>query len=135
VDQDNYLLELSRYVHLNPIRIKSRQGGSAAERTRYLERYVWSSLPGYLKAANKQPWVQYEMVLGQTGGSRRRYAEFVVDGIERGYDTPWDEVTGQVVLGEEEFVEGVKGLCTKTPTFPQSFVQEAILHKKSIPGF
>lgn len=109
VDQDNYLLELSRYVHLNPIRIKSRQRGSAAERTRYLERYVWSSLPGYLKAANKQAWVQYELVLGQMGGSRRRYEAFIVDGVERGYDTPWDNVTGQVVLGEKEFVDGVKG--------------------------
>lgn len=108
VDQDNYLLELSRYVHLNPVRIKNSQGGMVGERMRYLERYRWSSLPGYIKAANKQPWVQYEMVLGQIGGSRKKYAEFVAEGVERGYDTPWDSVTGQVVLGQEGFVERIK---------------------------
>lgn len=108
VDQDSYLLELSRYVHLNPVRIKSYQGDTTGERIRYLERYRWSSLPGYLTAANKQPWVHYEMVLSQIGGSRKRYAEFVGDGIERGYDTPWEKVTGQVVLGQEGFVDNIK---------------------------
>ena len=108
VDRDNYLLELSRYVHLNPVRIKRSQGGSVGGRIRYLERYRWSSLPGYIKAANKQPWVHYEMVLGQIGESRKKYAEFVARGVERGYDTPWDMVSGQVVLGEEGFVERIK---------------------------
>ncbi len=70
VDQDGYLLELSRYVQLNPIRIKSYRGSAVGERIRYLEGYRWSSLPGYLKSANRQPWVHYEMVLGQVGGSR-----------------------------------------------------------------
>lgn len=108
VDQDSYLLELSRYLHLNPVRIKSYQGNGVAERIRYLERYRWSSLPGYLRAANKQPWVHYEMVLGQIGGSRKKYAEFVSEGLERGYDTPWENVTGQVVLGQERFVNTIK---------------------------
>jgi REP element-mobilizing transposase RayT len=108
VDQDSYLLELSRYVHLNPVRIKSYQGSGVKERIRYLARYRWSSLPGYIKAANKQPWVHYEMVLGQIGGSRKKYAEFVSEGIERGYDTPWENVTGQVVLGHEGFVDAIK---------------------------
>ena len=108
VDQDSYLLELSRYVHLNPVRLKSYHGSGVGERIRYLERYRWSSLAGYIKAANKQPWVQYEMVLGQIGGSRKKYAEFVSAGIERGYDTPWDNVAGQVVLGQESFVDNVK---------------------------
>ncbi len=109
VDQDSYLLELSRYVHLNPVRLKNYQDKSVGERLRYLERYAWSSLKGYLKASDKQPWVRYDLVLGQVGGSRKRYGEFVADGIERGYDTPWESVTGQVVLGREKFVEKIKG--------------------------
>lgn len=109
VDQDNYLLELSRYVHLNPVRLRSYHNRSRGEKLRYLDRYGWSSLAGYLKASHKQPWVCYEQVLGQIGGSRKKYAEFVIDGLDRGYKTPWDSVTGQVVLGEHEFIEGVKG--------------------------
>jgi len=110
IDQDNYLLELSRYVHLNPVRIKGYRGRSAGERRRYLARYRWSSLAGYTKAANQQGWVRYGRVLGQIGGSRKRYAAFVGEGLERGYATPWDAVTGQVVLGKEDFVEGVRGV-------------------------
>jgi putative transposase len=109
VDQDNYLLELSRYVHLNPVRIKSYQSWSAKERMRYLESYRWSSLPGYIKAADKQGWVQYHRVLGQIGGSRKNYAAFIGEGLDRGYETPWDGVTGQVVLGKDDFVEEVRG--------------------------
>jgi len=116
VDQDSYLLELSRYVHLNPVRIKSYQGSGAAERIRYLERYRWSSLAGYLGAAHKQPWVHYEMVLGQIGGTRKKYAKFVSDGLERGYDTPWESVTGQVVLGQEGFVDAIKSRVAKEGT-------------------
>lgn len=116
VDQDSYLLELSRYVHLNPVRIKSSQGIGVAERIRYLERYRWSSLPGYLRAANKHPWVHYEMVLGQIGGSRKKYAEFVSEGLERGYDTPWENVIGQVVLGQEGFVDTIKSKIAKEGT-------------------
>jgi putative transposase len=108
IDRDSYLLELSRYVHLNPVRIRPYQGKGAREQIRNLEGYRWSSLDGYLKAGKRQPWVCYDMVLGQVGGTRKKYAEYVWEGIERGYDTPWDEVRGQVVLGQEEFVERIK---------------------------
>lgn len=48
VDKDSYLLELSRYVHLNPIRIKAKGQRSEAERIGEVSRYRWSSLSGYL---------------------------------------------------------------------------------------
>ena len=47
-------------------------------------------------------------MLEQVGRSRRKYREFIIDGIKRGYDTPWDSVEGQVVLGEAKFVERIK---------------------------
>ena len=109
IDQDSYLLELSRYVHLNPVRIKGFHKRPVGETTRYLERYRWSSLPGYLKATDKQFWVRYDMVLDQVGQSRKRYGEFIVDGLSQGYGTPWDDVSGQVVLGNEGFIERMKG--------------------------
>lgn len=109
VDQDRYLLELSRYVHLNPIRLTPYRGKGVGEQIRYLARYRWSSLGGYLEVKSKQPWMHYDMVLGQVGGRQRKYAEFVREGIEGGYDTPWQSVSGQVLLGEERFVEKIKG--------------------------
>src|SRR5574341_74609 len=108
VDRDNYLLELSRYVHLNPVRIPAQRKRPLQEQIRLLERYRWSSLAGYWAPKYKQPWVTYDDVLEQVGHSRRQYHEIIIDGIERGYATPWDRVEGQVVLGEQKFVERIK---------------------------
>jgi putative transposase len=104
VDKDSYLAELSRYVHLNPVRVKPHKGKSVAERWRVLERYGWSSLGGYLDRSRRQSWVRYEEVLAESGGSARRYRQFIDDGLREGYETPWENVTGQVALASEEFI-------------------------------
>ncbi len=108
VEEDSYLLELSRYVHVNPVRSRSNRGQDIREQIRFLDSFPWSSLRGYLYTANKLPWITYDGVLGYVGGSRKRYGEFVTEGIRKGYDTPWEKLQGQVVLGEEDFVEHVK---------------------------
>src|SRR5262249_39849641 len=109
VEGDSYLLELSRYLHLNPIRIKPHKGKGYAEQWKVLEKYRWSSLSGYLKASDRESWVNYDEVFGQVGGSRNRYRQFIEEGIEGGYDTPWEKLRGQVVLGRDEFVRKLKG--------------------------
>ena len=108
VDADKYLLELSRYVHLNPIRLASYKGKDEREKIKDIESYRWSSLGGYLSSSGKQFWITYSTVLGYVGGSRRRYRTFFLEGIRQGYGTPWAEVKGQAVLGEEDFVERIK---------------------------
>ena len=108
VEADSYLLELSRYVHLNPVRLRGFKGQRQKERLRYLAGYRWSSLAGYLHGLKKKHWVIYDEVLGYVGGSRKRYARFVEEGLERGYSTPWEDLQGQVVLGEESFWERLR---------------------------
>jgi putative transposase len=108
VDEDSYLLELSRYVHVNPVRIRSNRAQDVCDQIKFLDSFRWSSLPGYLHSANTLPWVNYDAVLEYVGGSRKRYGEFLAEGIRKGYDTPWEKLQGQVVLGEEDFVEHVK---------------------------
>ena len=58
VEEEGYFLEVSRYVHLNPVR------GRLVERP---EAYRWSSYPGYRRAAQALPWVTYARVLGEFG--------------------------------------------------------------------
>ena len=113
VDADSYLVELSRYVHLNPVRVSPMRQAGPKERLRYLERYRWSSLGGYVSGKREEPWVVYDAVLGYVGGSRRRYGEFIEEGLQKGYRTLWEELRGQVVLGEEGFLERVKGKWVK----------------------
>ncbi|MGH7824912.1 MAG: REP-associated tyrosine transposase [Candidatus Binatia bacterium] len=109
IDADDYLLELSRYVHLNPVRLGTYKSKDAGEKIKDVERYRWSSLSGYLNTSKRQSWITYDTVFSCVGESRSKYREFVIDGIRRGYDTPWEEVKGQAVLGGEDFVERIKG--------------------------
>jgi len=76
VEKDSYLLELSRYIHLNCIR-----AGLMEE----LEEYSWSSYPAYIGKVSKPPWLEVDWCLSHFGGSRKGAVEefitFVHDGI------------------------------------------------------
>lgn len=113
VEADAYLLEVSRYVHLNPIRAERLQGRSAEEKLRYVRGYRWSSLGGYLRLAGREGFVHYERVLGYVGGytprGRRAYAAFIEDGTATGVATPWAQMRAQVLLGRDPFVDAIRG--------------------------
>lgn len=111
VEADSYLLELSQYIHLNPIRIKRYQKIKSQERLKYLKTYPWSSLGGYLNPGKRKPFTTYSRVLEYLGGENKKgylgYGRFVEEGIEKGVESPWKKVVGGVLLGEEEFVEKI----------------------------
>jgi REP-associated tyrosine transposase len=99
VDKDSYLLELSRYIHLNPWRLKKSEDPF---------KYRWSSLNAYVGAVAIPRWLTGAEVLSEFGSrGKRGYREFIVDGMTTGIKTPWEEVRGQVVMGSEQFVEKV----------------------------
>ena len=47
IQKESYLNILSRYIHLNPVRIEKIQNISLLEKEKYLKQYKWSSLKGY----------------------------------------------------------------------------------------
>ncbi len=49
VEEDEYLLKLSRYVHLNPVRVGRWKKRSVSEQIAYLRRYRWSSYLDYIQ--------------------------------------------------------------------------------------
>lgn len=108
VQVDSCLLELSRYVHLNPVRIGFMKRLGIRAQLRHLQEYRWSSLDGFLSFTKRKPWVVYDEVLSHVGGSRKSYPRFLKDGLHKGYPTPWDDLRGQAMLGEEGFWEKVK---------------------------
>jgi hypothetical protein len=105
VEKDSYLLSLSRYVHLNPVRAR------VAQRP---ENYRWSSYPGYVGKGKKSGWVEYAWVLSQFGRNRkraeRRYREYMEEGLETKERTPLRNLHGQVILGGEGFIGRIKGI-------------------------
>ena len=86
VDGDNYLLALSRYVHLNPIKVAGVKTKPVEERIAYLRRYRWSSYPGYIDVKRRLEFVEYSPVSALMGGDPKRwpglYRRYVEDGLD-----------------------------------------------------
>lgn len=105
VEKDAYLLLLSRYVHLNPVR---------AGVVRRPEHYRWSSYPGYIGKERESEWVEYTWVLSQFGRdkkrAKRRYREYVEEGLKAKETTPLRNLQSQVILGGEGFIGRIRGM-------------------------
>ena len=108
IQPDAWLLELSRYVHMNPVRTPRLRRGIVPDQVGQLWRYRWSSLGGYVSARRRKSWVHYDEVLSPVGHSRRRYGRFVQDGLEQGVPSPWKQLRGQVILGDDRFWAGAR---------------------------
>ena len=111
VDKESYLTILSRYIHLNPIRVKQLIGRPAKQKQRYLKQYPWSSLLGYIDEDKKTPLIDYSLILAEYGGDnpdgRMNYWKEISRDITDGLEVK-DKVVGQSVLGGDEFVKWVK---------------------------
>lgn len=101
VDKDSYLLEVCRYVVLNPVRAKM---------VRKPEDWLWSSYRATAGRIQAPSNLTVDWLLGQFGRSlkdaRREYREFVRAGI--GETALWDSVRGQSLLGGDDFVDRLK---------------------------
>ena len=111
VDKDEYLSVLSRYIHLNPVRIKALEKLEPKEKYKRLIHYPWSSLGGYLEKREKLHFVTYGLVLADYGGdtdkARREYRKTLVEEMTSG-KAMHDQVIGQTVIGGEKFISWVR---------------------------
>jgi hypothetical protein len=108
VDADNYLLELSRYVHLNPVRGVGMKKLDPEKRWHQLRKHRWSSLLGYIDKRQTAGFVSYTMIL-QMIGNRRSYQRFLKDGLRYGIEDPHVDLQHQTILGDDDFLARVKG--------------------------
>lgn len=85
VEGNEYLLKLSRYVHLNPVKIVRERSKSLAERVEGLRKYSWSSYPSYAGLAPRNKFVSHDPILALVGvrvkERQELYREFVETGI------------------------------------------------------
>lgn len=102
IDKDSYLLELGRYIVLNPVR---------AKRVKHPKHYAWSSYRATAGLSNPPALLTREWLLSQFGQHRKtaeaRYRAFVAQGT--GQPSPWDKLSGQILLGSEVFVKKMTG--------------------------
>lgn len=98
VERDSYLLELCRYIVLNPVR---------AQMVEHAGQFAWSSYQATVGLSTCPAWLQVDWVLAQfakrLSAARTRYASFVQQGLNN--ESPWKHLKGQVLLGNDAFVE------------------------------
>ena len=111
IQKDTHLLEVCRYVVLNPVR---------ARMVEKPEDWKWSS---YLATVGKEPphpCLTTDWILGQFSRARakaeKEYRQFVHWGIGK---TIWNEVKGQALLGEEEFVDSLADHLRRHKDIPE----------------
>ena len=112
VDTDNYLLSLSRYIHLNPVRGKLIGSGTPRERRERLREFKWSSYRGYAGLTKPFPFVGESMILdalnAPSNSSRVEYRRFVEEGLVREIENPFEAVKWQLALGDETFLRKIR---------------------------
>jgi putative transposase len=85
VSGDDYLLKLSRYVHLNPVKVETYRTRPLPERLKALREYRWSSLSAYAGRERPPAWLHtgpmLALVEGAPGERTCRYASYVEAGV------------------------------------------------------
>ncbi len=147
VEEEPYLLELTRYIHLNPLRV------GIVPSVKALDRYPWMGHSTVLGQVDR-PWQSVNELLGSLAAkrstARRRYRAFVADGVRRGRRADltggglrrsaggWDAVAAlrrgregwafdERILGTGPFVEQVLQQATPPPGMRDPVVTDRVL--------
>lgn len=113
VQGDRYLLNLSRYIHLNPVCVGALRNGEIGERRRYLRAYRWSSYRGYVGLAKPVAWLDEGPILALMGGAkpseRQAYGRFVESGLAETDEELMELLrTARWGIGDHEFQEKIR---------------------------
>lgn len=100
VDQNAYLLELARYIVLNPVRAHLVQSAGESD---------WSSFKAVMGKVPVPKWLAVDDILAmfhaQRGPARRAYARFVADGV--GAPDPHENMQRAGILGDQAFMDQI----------------------------
>lgn len=100
VEKEAYLLTLSAYIHLNPVR-----AGVVIKP----EEYRWSSFSSYLKNDKLILWIFTHDILKMFSGNREEYKAFVYSCMIEGNEIRKEDIRGKhSILGRKEFSDRIK---------------------------
>ena len=99
IDKDSYAKELSRYIHLNPVR---------AGLVEVPEKYQWSSYKYYIERNMSCSFIKTDFIMEYFENSRKKYQKFVNKGIIQNDADFLEKLTVGNILGNDEFMELVK---------------------------
>ena len=101
VEKESYLLELCRYIVLNPVRAKC---------CTLPEEWQWSSYNATRSGHSSTDGLTTDWILGHFSDiledAGKMYCDFVVDGIAQD-ESPFKGLVGQIVLGGPQFIDKI----------------------------
>jgi len=134
MEEEGYLLSVTGYLHMNPVRVRGWECRSVDERMEQVTGYPWSSYSAYTRAHPKVtvPPVSCQRAWGELGakterGGRQRYRHYVRDWLLREAEerkkpvrardlsglNPFSETKMGCYLGGDEFRDLIQGLLSK----------------------
>lgn len=99
VEQDSYFTELTRYIHLNPVRAKMVDEP---------QRYKWSSFASYINKRKSDPYIDKAQIGSYLDMSSQTYQQFVMEGIGS-RDDILNKVYAGFLLGSTKFITNKLG--------------------------
>ena len=99
VDWDSYLLELTRYLHLNPVRAKM------VERPELYEHSSYGCYIGKCRNESVHPDLALSMLSKNPREAAKRYKDFVEKAIDQALESPLEKVYGGLALGSAKFIK------------------------------
>jgi REP element-mobilizing transposase RayT len=124
IQKDSHLLEVCRYVVLNPVRAKMVESPEA---------WTWSSYRATAGRESPHPCLRIDWVLDQFSGKRskaeKKYKEFVGWGIGKSL---WQDVRGQAILGEEAFADKMVDHLKKHKDIPEISRSQRYAHRPAL---
>ena len=117
VETELYKNKLSRYIHLNPVKLKSLEGESLTDLKQRLRDYKWSGFHYYLGVAKKPEWFNRSFVLsswGKTSDEKiKNYREYVEEGLlsDNSEELSPNEISN--IIGSDAFKDRILRLYLK----------------------
>ncbi|GJL80366.1 MAG: hypothetical protein NPINA01_33550 [Nitrospinaceae bacterium] len=112
VDADNYLLQVSRYIHRNPLE---------AGQPQWMHDPLWTSYPLYIGKKKKCDWLSTSRILKMTGGRNRShlYRKYVEGEIDDETARFYSKGRLSPVFGSENFVAETERFINKQSLSPE----------------
>ena len=137
VEGGRYLLSLTRYIHLNPVKVSRTRNLPRAAKADYLRAYPWSSFPSYAGREAPVDWLRYEALeafpdVVSDAKRRAAYVRFVEEALEE--DDQWFlqalSVSSKAV-GDELFCRRVENRFMDEAAGKERFIDISMRRRES----
>ena len=111
VEHNRYALELSRYIHLNPIRTQQYKNLSFKDKRKILRNFQWCSYSSIIGLRRCPEWLKRNScyrIPGSLKEKQRDYAEYVEEGLLQDIKHPMKNIALQSILGSDSFIDKIR---------------------------